>query len=571
MATVSRVSVVVLSLLVAGVLAASAADYHALADLDGDGKADPCPNPAHRTYYSTDTVNCGGLFDIDGDGVDERLYCDLQACFDDADAPGDSCEVHQATWNEDRSTEPSIQFVCNGSGSSKVLAAIPGCPSCTNEAARRYFRAAVMNGAVDPTGAVVLDPSKSIATVPLVVGKSGSDNCDFVTVKGLKLANIQDLSCDRDDSGNWMGAVAIKGDADRLVVDGLDVSIRNYDSIGECHGYGNTSGMALVTNIAGSPQDIDDVEIKNLTGNICSLIGVKMTPSVSSSANFNNWAVHDNSVNLYADIGGASHVTLGEWKGFVDLYVYNNHIRCPNFVNGGSDFKTRASRGKLVVFNNVIEGCKKGVWHIFQDDTFSNVYIFNNTVRGAGETHFNDPPGVLYFYNNSLLWDPALFFTTSEVIAALGPGDHHGFNHWDSHPNNTPEYRNYSFSGDTTNDSGGHICTDSDACGANGNYQDCVGRTTCDPANDGTDAANAYRLLPGSVLIDAGTNNPVGQGPNVCSFTPWSGFTIDCTKDRDGDDRTTAGTTWDIGADEFAGSPPVDPPPDVTNLIRTDK
>jgi hypothetical protein len=52
-----------------------------------------------------------------------------------------------------------------------------------------------------------------------------------------------------------------------------------------------------------------------------------------------------------------------------------------------------------------------------------------------------------------------------------------------------------------------------------------------------------------SGAIGRGSNNPVGQGANMCSLVIF-GETIDCTRDIQGQSRTASGG-WDIGADEY--------------------
>lgn len=79
---------------------ALAADRHVLLDLDGDGYADPCPNPAHDDYLAVDNVvpcDGTGAFDLDNDGTVEAIYCHPQACLYEM-AKSDSCEVHAGTY-----------------------------------------------------------------------------------------------------------------------------------------------------------------------------------------------------------------------------------------------------------------------------------------------------------------------------------------------------------------------------------------------------------------------------------------------------------------------------------------
>ncbi len=76
-----------------------AKSIHVFMDLDGNGKADRCPNPAHRAHTpSDDFVTCGGSYDVDGDGVEEKIYCTPQAAVWNM-AKSDTVEVHAGTYH----------------------------------------------------------------------------------------------------------------------------------------------------------------------------------------------------------------------------------------------------------------------------------------------------------------------------------------------------------------------------------------------------------------------------------------------------------------------------------------
>lgn len=77
------------------------------------------------------------------------------------------------------------------------------------------------------------------------------------------------------------------------------------------------------------------------------------------------------------------------------------------------------------------------------------------------------------------------------------------------------------------------------------------------------------KLLAGSPAIDAGTNNPIGQGPGICLVTDNAGRVSDCSLDIDGN-RRGAGNGWDIGIDEMTGVVSGPPPLPPTGLQRTD-
>jgi hypothetical protein len=339
-----------------------------------------------------------------------------------------------------------------------------------------------------------------------------------------------------------------KGDADYLIIENNEINWASKDTTAECSNTTSESGWVMFANSSEHAENVDAIVFRNNTGDACCLIGVKMTASDAGSAEFDDFQVYGNNVTLHChSTTPSSTLSCGEWKGAKDLYIYNNTIVCTGDNRG---MKTRASTGEYVLFNNVMKGC--GTWNSqFQDDTFTNVYRFNNSDldQQVGDANgFHNPPGVFRNFNNSMK-DDGSFGNSTSYHEGFTAGDFHGYNHWINDPAESNGYRTYTFNPAGT-DSGNHICKDSDACGANAAYSDCSNSTSgCDPGTGGINQTT-YKLEAGSVLIDAGTNNPVGQGANTCSFTTLSG-TIDCTLDRDGDDRTTAGSSWDIGADEY--------------------
>lgn len=140
-----------------------AADRHVLLDIDGDGFADPCPNPAHNDFLTTDgQVACNGTdtFDIDNDGVAEHIYCTPQACVWNM-AKSDTCEVHAGTYakagtiaNEDTAGDGAVD-VCDRSDCWQATVTAwgygpnMGTDGYGTSANPGWLRGAVMNGSTD--------------------------------------------------------------------------------------------------------------------------------------------------------------------------------------------------------------------------------------------------------------------------------------------------------------------------------------------------------------------------------------------------------------------------------------
>ena len=125
------------------------ADIHVLLDTNGDGKANPCTNPSHDDLYSTDTVTCGGTFDIDGDGTAETIYCNLQAALNAATSCGDSVEIHAGTWDNNDTTPVNISDLCTLGAGKQALMTVKAATGCDTEGERRYVRGAFMASSQD--------------------------------------------------------------------------------------------------------------------------------------------------------------------------------------------------------------------------------------------------------------------------------------------------------------------------------------------------------------------------------------------------------------------------------------
>jgi hypothetical protein len=535
-------------------------DYHVLRDIDGDGRANPCPNPAHRTNYSSDSVTCGSTFDIDGDGTAERLYCDLQAAADAATGAGDTVEIHQGDYGPADTSFASVQFVCDYGNSSvrdEVMLVIKPCPSCTSENDRRHFRAAEMTGAAD--SAVNLNPSGcSNCTSTIAIGTRGSENIPYVTLKGLFIQDtVFDSTCNSFVGGRYGGAITLAASADHLVIDDVDGNLASWNSTGEC-AFGNGSGIQYLAKPGGGADDSADVIIRNVDFEGCHMMAVKCGGCSIADNGYKRWRVHDNNFVTWNDTPGtADSESLYELKGFESMAFYNNTVDCKVGDQWG---KYRYSDGSIFWFNNVFSGCRSFLYHQgggvspTHNGTDVDWYIFNNTARlttgKADLVHVEnvalnggDGDDVKRLVNNS--WSST---TAGMTVCSYGRTEVMGNEHF--------EGMNSYGTSPTSADFGGYVCDDNEPCGSQTDIGDCNGGSTCDADQPGPGASFPHKLAAGSTLIDAGSNDPLGQGPNKCRISATDGLVdfpgglIDCTVDRDGDNRTTAGAGWDIGADE---------------------
>ncbi len=513
---------------------AFAVDYHVLRDLDGDGNADPCPNADHQRFYASDSVTCGGSFDIDGDGVEERLFCNVQAAFDQAVNPGDSVEIHDGTYGLGDTSPVGIKLLCSNQNTNQTFAAIRSCASCSSESSRRIFRTASMNASVDAS--VTFSPGGGSGIEGgLTIGVDQGDNANFVTIQGLRITDLDQSAC---DGGQNHGVITAVGQTNDLIIDGVELIQNN--SAAACSQFSNetgTAGFHFGAHVQSSL--VKRIEIKNSVVDACKWAWFSGTNSVwnnclTQDADFIGVDIHDNELHehMRTDLVGST------IKAAYDVAIWNNRI----IMENNSQQRFRQTMGNFYIFNNYIEGGKR---YIFYQDVCTNegmYYFFNNSSTGSREALVEDIGGTTIGANNSVTG-------TSKVYGSSAAGSRLGPDHFTMSGGG---YATGSFQ-----DKGGHVCNSSAACGAVSSASECSSSpATCD-SNANTRPATGpspWRLPAGSVLIDKGTNNPLGQGPGKCAITLWQGHTIDCTKDYDGDPR---GGSWDIGADEFNG--PVDP------------
>ena len=524
--------------------AALAADYHLLLDIDGDGNADPCPNSAHQTHYSTDTTACGGTFDIDNDSTAETLYCDVQLAFSAANASGDTVEVHEGTFDNTDSAELTSEGFCStGGDDAHALATVVECTGCTAEGDRRIFRGAVMIGATDPVANVIFEPGTSAGNeAALTVGQAGTDSVKFVSIVGITFGEPDRATC---SSTRYQPIVVGFGEVDNLIID--DIVAKDNSTVSNCSSFTEAGPTALLFNAIGSGA-IQDIEIKNSTLESCVWMifdggSGGNTDCGSSITNAKNIDIHDNTLTSFT--GSSSALTFRRvWN----MAFYNNSQK---WNSTAANWRWRQSTGPFYLFNNYVEGGRGFFSH---QDACGDVFVFNNTFynqaqqvyiyRESGTLPDNDTMDVTA-YNNSYNDGPDSYSTIHAQSTEFTNSFTTGYEHIDK-----ASSIESIFSDGIDTDNGNYICKDAEACGANSAIADCGGGGGGCDNNQMTISGDApWPLLGSEDLIGAGFNNPLAQGADVCSITLWTGHVIDCSVDYEGDNR---GSVWDIGADEFA-------------------
>jgi len=557
------------------------ADIHVLLDTNGDGKANPCTNPSHDDLYSTDTVTCGGTFDIDGDGTAETIYCNLQAALNAATSCGDSVEIHAGTWDNNDTTPVNISDLCTLGAGKQALMTVKAATGCDTEGERRYVRGAFMASSQD-TPIVTLTGDTDVK-VAMSVGTTSSDDVRFVQVDHIYFEDaMSTVGC--TGSQYWQPVLYIRGNADYLRVTGCTfIGDPGTDSDGdgftlmspsECPNVNDFAedGVTAIGGDDNTQRDLDFVEIDNNRIDMCGFMGVKGMDSGDCCICYRDaWHIHNNTITVRDGKNGEAPNTKfhSEIQHACDWVINGNILYTPEtegLSTYGPGFKFRRGAGSIYIFDNYFQEPNMLIYFqsachnsIASNPEFHDgrIYIFNNTVndlRPGSQGFVRDstsgdascqgwPLGQeIRSYNNSFQATGAIW---NDLIDASG-NDETGWEHWTGG----------SYIGGTyeATDHGGYICQDNLACGAVTAYTQCGGGLTCNAASPGRPLTGAapWRLTSGSILIGKGTNNPLDQGAGVCSIALWSGHTIDCTKDYDGDSR---GTTWDIGADEFTSSP----------------
>jgi hypothetical protein len=518
---------------------------HVLRDSDSDGNINVCPNPAHQGGYVDEASACndaGVSIDIDGDGNNELVYCDIQKALDDANQAGDIVEIHQGNYDASDTTPDTISRLCVATPQ-PCYATIQNCATCDTEAERRTFRAAEMNDSTDVD--VIFTPGESGGIAGTIcIGDNRGGESAFVTVKGIT-ANGFDNSVCLDSA--YHGVITAIGDSDNLIIDGVTVEWKTSEAACPTIGGVSESGPAAIVfgnGTGGLP--VHNIEIKNSTLDSCAFIAFNGTGRDSSGNSCNSCCeesaqidfryidVHDNILTQHG-IG----ISTQTWQAVWDFALWNNVISGDS-VNAG--WRHRQCGGNWYIFNNYYDGGK----HTLTNQSSCGVLrLFNNTYYNQNAEIISAGSWTINAYNNSFNDGPQNFSEVYDISSAANFTA--GYDHIDKA---TSIAARYNGDGTIDTDLGNHICKDSDSCGDNTAITDCSGGSGGCSNDQMTISGDApWPLLGSENLIGAGNNDPLGQGSGLCSITLWTGHVIDCTADYEGDAR---GQLWDIGADQYS-------------------
>lgn len=239
--------------------------------------------------------------------------------------------------------------------------------------------------------------------------------------------------------------------------------------------------------------------------------------------------------------------------------IYDNTLSRPANASGTSyPFYFREIHWKIYAWNNFVTGGQICFW--LQDDLCSGSpahfhdeqqFIFNNTcIAGSGGDN-----GVRWPNNYALKLKNNIFKGYGYGVMLGNYGSTQNCATRDDAPR-----------GDASSTISNDLCWQFTTCKKYGGGQPDLTTTAlvtgADPLVDATGHIGA-----GSSAIGAGTNNPIGQGPGVCSVTCDS-MVANCALDMDDQDR---GAAWDIGADQLGTGSGATAPPAPVNVRRIDK
>lgn len=223
------------------------------------------------------------------------------------------------------------------------------------------------------------------------------------------------------------------------------------------------------------------------------------------------------------------------------LYIFNNRFRDPALQRGN------------VYFQDNVDHSGNGT---YQQE---NVSYFYNTIVGSGTAFVGDdgsskwPMCAGSASGSKGIHIVSNLFSGTNPVADLGAGCATAGNTFNQRSSNDTLNNNLCYASSSPSCvtlTGGVDITHT------GNTQTTTNPNVTDSGTaTSTSAPDTLRLQSGSNAIGACSNNPIGQGAGVCSVSA-AGITFDCTKDIDGQQRPTTGTTADCGADQFTGSIP---------------
>lgn len=531
--------------------------YHVTSnDVEGDGGAadndGSCPNHgsvgvSFNTCAASITAGC----------TLAQPCCDIQEALDLATGSADIVEVHAGTYDAaiDGTTDVTI-----GADTHQVLAVVKACAGCTQEEDRRILRGAIISTQDFPT----LKGTSSTEGAVWLGLSDDLENCKYVTIQSFAVTNFgKNLAT---NIRSWvMGGT--ESDHAYTVWDNLTMTALSTADEGETYPW-FTFGEAF-------QGDFDQGHfplLKNLTFSDDHRFMHNNTGGADAKCKPAGAIIVDTHFNITGPLAGgrteymSTQNVCGVWhRNFYDTHLY---------TNASSGQQTRAVLGPSFYFNNYfyLDGRAMHFQNNDANSDWQTWFIFNNTFYGwdagaltqpalftSGQCDMSDDTTATCV--NDRGWD-----TTSRIVNnlywkndALDPtqqgtafaiGGSHGFSAFKN---------NYCLN-----------CP-------NGVETDLGSNVTMGSTNPVNGSGNFptpwLQLSSGSTAMNAaGTNDPLGQGADVCSIDPVALWgcgddnadgtcdtdedcklaevcqVIDCSVDFDGDNR---GTNWDIGADQF--------------------
>jgi hypothetical protein len=412
-----------------------------------------------------------------------------------------------------------------------------------------FLQSGVVSANPDAGDAYVLDLNNQLENGPVIRGASAGS----VYAKGAGSFTITGKK-DSADNLDYSGRnPSLYVNADNVTIDGLTIVTPNFLDAAISGQVGIRFGNA------GNGERAEGGIIRN-----CRIVGQMNTGIYIAGMMVNcadpGYAIYDNTIN--------------------NTMVSTSDSSCTGMIveDTGCNSGGPPQSGKILWLNNYEEwtggGCDSRGFYL--RESTASIYIGNSRIRNVGSRR-----GFIYFQDNVphgtfALEDVHIFNVT---VTAAGPsgiiGDD-GHSRWPECAGSQPgdpttiEIVNGLFSGfsqvadlgagcstqaNTYHSRSTHDRMDHNLC-YNASSPDCLRlsggapisetysiETTTSPGLTAT-----LKIGAGSNAIGACTNDPLGQGANVCSLAS-AGVTIDCSKDSEGDQRS--GDAWDCGADQY--------------------